>query len=481
MSILHATYLLVVLLSALSVVGCRHGPSETAQPAPTLKTDPTAVSTPQADPTPEPTLETEPTAEPTPQRAGTILLFRDGDLYLLEGQSERRITHSGDHVTGMLTRDGLVVALREGEEDSSSLVLMEVEGGGVSTTAEVPLDQSLDERHGRAGILLPSPDDGHVLVPGTEGYLMVSLGKQRVVREMPLGCCHSWSPDGRMVGYMDLVDGQQFVEDLPRRYELWMTDAEGRTSPRRVASGLMYWFEFFGRIADGFTWWRDGTSILALPSDDVVWIDRKNQVRGPVNNRLVSIDLTTGDVSELVTSPGLYRQMKPEAPTLEDEVVISAPASTKDGDRAAFLAMDYMNVYSVGTIDSSGELERLITVPTNDDRELVVMGTPVWSPDDTRIAYFRWKWQPSVKASIEVFDPSTEAITRVWESVQYPKPVHWDWSPDGEWIWIIAAVRTEERDGGVRVPRDVSMLASVTHPGQVETVDGILLDWCCAR
>ena len=461
MSILRATYSLVALLLALSVVACRHGPSETTHT--------------------EPTPETQPTAETTPSRAGTILVFRDGDLYLLEGQSERRITHSGDVVDGLLTRDGRVVALRRADEESATVVLMEVEGSDVSTTSEIPLDRPLDDWTSKTDFFLPSPDDGHVFVPGTESYLMVSLDEQRVVREMPLGCCHSWSPDGRMVGYMDLVDGQQFVEDLPRRYELWVTDAEGRTSPRRVASDLMHWFDFFGRIADGFTWWRDGTSILALPSDDVVWIDRKNQVRGPVNNRLVSIDLTTGDVSELVTSPGLHRQMKPEAPTLEDEVVISAPASTKDGDRAAFLAMDYMNVYSVGIIDAGGQLERLVTVPTPDDRELVAMGAPVWSHDDSKIAYFGWRWRPTVKAFIKVFDPSTEAITRVWESVQYPKPVHWDWSPDGEWIWIIAAVRTEEQHGGVRVPHDMSLLASVTHPGHVEPVHGIVLDWCCAR
>ncbi len=461
MSILRTTYCLAAFVVVLSVVGCRHGPAEKVQPAPTA--------------------ETEPTAEPTPQRAGTILLFRDGDLYLLEGQSERRITHSGDHVTGMLTRDGLVVALREGEESSSSLVLIEVEGGGVSTTAEISLDQPLDDWFKGRSSLLPSPDEGHVLVPGTESYLMVSLDEQRVVREMPHGCCHSWSPDGRMVGYMDLVEDQQFVEDLPSRHELWVTDSEGRTSPRRVASDLMYWFDFFGRTADGFAWWRDGTSILALPSDDVVWIDRKNQVRGPVNNRLVSIDLTTGDVSELVSSPGLHRRMKREAPTLEDEVVITAAASTKHGDRAAFLAMDYMNVYSVGIIDAGGQLERLVTVPTPDDRELVAMGAPVWSHDDSKIAYFGWRWRPTVKAFIEVFDPSTEAITRVWESVQYPKPTHWDWSLDGKWIWVIAAVRTEERHGGVRVPRDMSLLASVTHPGHVEPVHGIVLDWCCAR
>ena len=477
MNMLRTTYFLVALVVVLSVVGCRHGPAETAQPAPTLETNPTAVSTPQPEPTPEPTTPTE----PTPQRAGTILLFRDGDLYLLAVQSEQRITQSGDYVTGILTRDGRVVALRQADEESSSLVLMEVEGGGASTTAEIPLDRPLDDWFKGTGILLPSPDEGHVLVPGTEGYLMVSLDEQRVVREMPSGCCDSWSPDGSMVGYMSLVEDQQFVDDLPNRHELWVTDADAGTSPRRVATDLMYWFDFFGRTADGFVWWRDGTSILAFPSDDVYWIERNNQLRGPVNNRLVSIDLKTGVESELVTWSGLHRQMKREASTLEDELVISAPASTKDGDRAAFLAMDYMNVYSVGMIDAGGRLERLITVPTNDDRELVVMGAPVWSLDDARIAYFRWKWQPSVKASIEVFDPLSETITRVWESVQYPKPSHWDWSPDGKWIWVIAAVRTEERHGGVRVPRDVSMLASVTHPGHVETVDGIVLDWCCAR
>ena len=69
MSILRATYSLVALLLALSVVACRHGPSETTHT--------------------EPTPEKQPTAETTPSRTGTILVRRDGDLYLLEGQSER--------------------------------------------------------------------------------------------------------------------------------------------------------------------------------------------------------------------------------------------------------------------------------------------------------------------------------------------------------------------------------------------------------
>ena len=342
MSILRATYSLVALLLALSVVACRHGPSETTHT--------------------EPTPEKQPTAETTPSRAGTILVRRDGDLYQLKGQSERRITQSGDYVTGMLTRDGHVVALRQTDEESSSLVLIEVGGSSVSTTAEVRLDRPLPERMRRTGYLLPSPDKKYVLVPGPESYLMVSLEAKRVEREMPPGCCRSWSPDGSRVAYMILADDQQIVDELPQKYDLWVTDSESGTSPRHVASDLMHWFDFFGRYADGFAWWENGTSILALSSDDVIWIERKYQLRGPVNNRLVSVDLATNEKSELLISSNLHQRISQEVSALEDEMVISAPATTKDGDRAAFLAMDYMNVFSVGTLDSDGQLERLVTV-----------------------------------------------------------------------------------------------------------------------
>ena len=459
MSILRATYSLVALLLALSVVACSHGPSETTHT--------------------EPTPEKQPTAETTPSRAGTILVRRDGDLYQLKGQSERRITQSGDYVTGMLTRDGHVVALRQTDEESSTLVLIEVEGSSVSTTAEILLNQPIPERMRRSGYLVPSPDGEHVLVPGPEGYLLVALDGLREIRTMPPGCCRSWSPDGSRVAYMVLADDQQIVDELPKKYDLWVTDSESGTSPRHVASDLMHWFDFFGRYADGFAWWENGTSILALSSDDVIWIERKYQLRGPVNNRLVSVDLATNEKSELLISSKLHHRISREVSALEDEMVISAPATTKDGDRAAFLAMDYMNVFSVGTLDSDGQLERLVTVEMP-EKELVSMGAPVWSPDDTRLAYFGWRWRPTVKAFIEVLDPSTDAITRVWESQKYPKPGHWDWSPDGEWIWIVVAERSQEEYGGYRVPRDISMLASVTRPGHVESVPGIILDWCCA-
>ena len=459
MSILRATYSLVALLLALSVVACSHGPSETTHT--------------------EPTPEKQPTAETTPSRAGTILVRRDGDLYQLKGQSERRITQSGDYVTGMLTRDGHVVALRQTDEESSTLVLIEVEGSSVSTTAEILLNRPIPERMRRSGYLVPSPDGEHVLVPGPEGYLLVSLEAKRVEREMPLGCCRSWSLDGSRVAYIVLADDQQIVDELPKKYDLWVTDSESGTSPRHVASDLMHWFDFFGRYADGFAWWENGTSILALSSDDVIWIERKYQLRGPVNNRLVSVDLATNEKSELLISSNLHQRISQEVSALEDEMVISAPATTKGGDRAAFLAMDYMNVFSVGMLDSDGQLERLVTVEMP-EKELVSMGAPVWSPDDTRLAYFGWRWRPTVKAFIEVLDPSTDAITRVWESQKYPKPGHWDWSPDGKWIWIVVAERIQEEYGGYRVPRDISMLASVTHPGHVESVPGIILDWCCA-
>ena len=459
MSILGVTYPLVALLLALSVVGCRHGPSETTQP--------------------EPTPEKQPTAETTPSRAGTILVRRDGDLYLLEGHSERRITQSGGYATGMLTRDGHVVALRQTDEESSTLVLIEVGGSSVSTTAEVRLDRPLPERIRRTGYLLPSPDGEHVLVPGPEGYLLVALDGLREIRTMPPGCCHSWSPDGRKVAYLVLADDQKVRDDKPTVFDLWVADTLGEAPPRRVAADLMDWFDFFGRYADSFAWWKNSASILALSSDDVIWIERKYQLRGRVNNRLVSVDLTTNEKSELLISSKLHHRISREVSALEDEMVISAPATTKDGDRAAFLAMDYMNVFSVGMLDSDGQLERLVTVEMP-EKELVSMGAPVWSPDDTRLAYFGWRWRPTVKAFIEVFDISTNAITRIWESHEYPKPGHWDWSPDGEWVWIVVAERSLEEYGGYRVARDISMLASVTHPGHVESVPGIILDWCCA-
>ena len=67
------------------------------------------------------------------------------------------------------------------------------------------------------------------------------------------------------------------------------------------------------------------TSILALSSDDVIWIERKYQLRGRVNNRLVSVDLTTGEKSELLISSKLHQRISEEVYALEDEVVISAP------------------------------------------------------------------------------------------------------------------------------------------------------------
>ena len=459
MSILRATYPLVALLFALSVVACSHGPSETTHT--------------------EPTSEKQPTAETTPSRTGTILVRRDGDLYQLKGQSERRITQSGDYATGLLTRDGRIVALRQTDEESSTLVLIEVEGSSVSTTAEILLNQPIPDRMRRSGYLMPSPDGEHVLVPGPEGYLLVALDGLREIRTMPPGCCDSWSPDGSMVAYLVLADGQKVRDDKPTVFDLWVADTVGEAPPRRVAADLMDWFDFFGRYADSFAWWKNSASILALSSDDVIWIERKYQLRGRVNNRLVSVDLTTNEKSELLISSNLHQRISREVSALEDEVVISAPATTKDGDRAAFLAMDYMNVFSVGTLDSDGQLERLVTVEMP-EKELVSMGAPVWSPDDTRLAYFGWRWRPTVKAFIEVFDMSTNAITRIWESQKYPKPGHWDWSPDGEWVWIVVAERIKEEYGGYRVPRDISMLASVTHPGHVESVPGIILDWCCA-
>ena len=110
---------------------------------------------------------------------------------------------------------------------------------------------------------------------------------------------------------------------------------------------------------------------------------------GPVNNRLVSVDLDTGEERELTSSIDLHRRLKQEVDLLADEVVVSAAATPRDGGPAAFLVMDYERVYGIGLLADDGRIDRLV-VETAPGRNTVRMGAPVWSADGARVAYFGW-------------------------------------------------------------------------------------------
>ena len=98
-----------------------------------------------------------PTADAAPIRVGWMLVLRDGDLHLLAGQWERRVTHTGDYLTGALTRDGKVIGLRRADDGGSSLVWLEVGETAVTKTAEFALDLELPDRVLRTGYIAVSP------------------------------------------------------------------------------------------------------------------------------------------------------------------------------------------------------------------------------------------------------------------------------------------------------------------------------------
>ena len=267
---------------------------------------------------------------PVPPRAGRVLIIRDGDLHPLEEQSERQLTHSGDYRTGALTRDGSLIAIRQADE-GPSLVRLEVEASKVTETTYVALNRLEILDRMRLDDLVPSPDAEHVLVRGQAGYVLVALDSGRET-ELPPSCCVSWSPDGTLVALLSPGKDQEGTTMLDRRYDLWVVGTGVEAIPRRLATGLMMWSDRYGRDAESVAWWKDSRHILALSSAGVTVIERAilgASLRAPVNNQMVSIDVTTGEVRHLWSSSDLRQRMEQEAAVVQDEILITAAASTK--------------------------------------------------------------------------------------------------------------------------------------------------------
>ena len=408
-----------------------------------------------------------------PVRAGWVLVLRDGDLSLLAGHWERQVTHTGNYWTGALTTGGSVIGLRRDDGGRSSLVRLEVGESTITQTVEFTLDSELPDGARRSGYLLVSPDAEHVLV----GNLVIGLNSGRRTELVPGGCCEVWSPDGSHVAYLARADDWDLDSQPPRRFDLWVADVASEVAPRRLVTGIMDWFDMYGRYAQSIAWSMDGKRVFALSAKGAEWIEKRGpgyEIYGPVNNRLVSVDLESGEEHQLASSLDLQQRLMGGVGDLANGVVVSAAATPRYGGQTAFLAMDYERVYGIGLMNADRRLERLV-VETAPGRHTVRMGAPVWSPDGTQLAYFGW-YMTSRTPFIDVLDVGTGDIYRVWESTEHRKPGHWDFSPDGEWVWIV--VSTNHPDDP-RTTRDLSVLASVELPGHVESVPGIILDWCC--
>ena len=326
-------------------------------------------------------------ADAAPIRAGWVLVLRDGDLWLLAGHWERQVTHTGDFWTGALTRDGSVIGVRSADGGGSALVRLEVGESTVTQTTEVALAREPPDWGPYPGYLAVSPDGTRVLAGG----VLVELDSGRRTEPEPGGLGAVWSADGSHVAYLSPAGDWDPDSQTVRRFDLWVEDIRNGDAPRRVAAGLMDWFDMFGRDAESIAWSKDGTKILALSADGAKWVERRwggYGLSGPVNNRLVSVDVETGEERVLASSLDLHRRLEGEVDVLAAEVVVSAAATHRDGVRAAFLVMDYERAYGIGLLDADGRLDRLI-VETAPGRHTVNMGAPVWFPDGDTVGLLR--------------------------------------------------------------------------------------------
>ena len=411
---------------------------------------------------------------PAPLAFGSILVVRDGDLHLREGQSERQLTHSGDYVTGVITHNRHVIAIQESDE-GASLVRLEVEVSRTRKTAEIALNRQATNRQRPLDLLL-SPDAESVVVRVGSGHLLIELASGRPRELLPQSlstCCVSWSPDGTLVALLARADNrneQEAIASMDRSYDLWVVEARDKAAPRRLAKGLMRWRDPYGRRGESLAWWGTGGHLLTLSSSGAHLVERGvigAGLKATMNNQLISVGLTTGTVRYRASAPNLREQMSREVALIHDEVAITAPATTRVHQRAAFLTMDYGNTYGIGTLNADEQLD-LITksIPGG---LMVRMGAPVWSPDGARLAYLGWHERPKRMAFIEVLHAGSGRIERIWESDIYPKPGHWDWAPNGEWVWIALP------------QHKLSLLVRADGTGSTVTVPGTILDWCCVR
>ncbi len=455
------------------------GPPQPVEDAAQLPMAPTPEpeATAPSSPTPRAFATLVPGDEPPPRQAGRVLLVREGDLYLLEGRSERRITESGDYWTGVLTENGAIVAIQRSDHGGSLLVRMEVSARGVTRSADVRLSSQPDDRRPRHRSLVPSPNGEQFIVrDGQAGYVIVDLARKSRT-ELGGGCCASWSPDGTRVAYLALPEDHEFDEEQVPQYDLWVAEVAEEIVPRRISSELLRMLGLYGRYDEDVIWWSNGAELLVLSAEGARWVKRSapgSELSMPGSNGLVSIDPVSGISREVASPLELRSRLAQEFPNLEDDVAISWATTPRSQERAAFLVMDYGRTYAIVVVNGEGEVVHMM------GREMpggymVGMGAPQWSPDGGRLAYFGWNGQKRTPF-IEVLDVASGRIDRVWQSGRYPKPGHWDISPDGQWVWV-PVHDFNLVDGTIK--RSQTFLASVDRPGHIETIQGTILDWCC--
>jgi Tol biopolymer transport system component len=178
-----------------------------------------------------------------------------------------------------------------------------------------------------------SPDGRRILFSkDADLYVMDAAGNQRAkLADGEQGIFeHRWSPDGRMIAYVDeRLVGQDFFDDL------WVMHADG-TGKVKVADQ-----------AYSFSWSQDRRIVYTSIAD-----------LGDVHLRIINAD-GSGDVR--LTNRAAFQ-----------------PAWSPDGARIAFVTLGDKDMFLINP-DGTGEVN--LTQGLSDD------DSPTWSPDGSRIAF----------------------------------------------------------------------------------------------
>jgi TolB protein len=189
----------------------------------------------------------------------------------------------------------------------------------------------------------------------------------------------TWSPDGTRIAF------RRESETFLNSFDIWMIDSDGSGLTRLTTTG----------DAGTPNWSPDGTEIVYNDSNDGDWEIYVLQVASPSTIRKLTDD----------TNQDLAPDWSPDGTTI---VFREAPQFSDD------------RFWTMSAVDGSG----LTFLPFADGG----LGSPVWSPDGSRIAY-SIQVASTGEANVEVFDLVTGTRTVVEaDGTSNRAP---SWSPDG--------------------------------------------------